>query len=397
MAAGTRITIWIAILLTLAACSKESADVQLPDKEAKSVTVHLTLSMRSTSGSKPTEGVGHENFIAADDVETLLYEKRTEDSDDYYFRSRAFMAGVTNISDGKYTLTGVFDRLTTADEGKSFRLVVLANLRGACKVAFPYDLIEGESSSTLEDLYERLIFDYPDASSAAFTGNVLTGGDESDRIPMWGVGTLTVPQGENTQSTEIVRIDMLRALAKVRVKLKLDENITKDYTLTHVSLMHCNERGMLTPAKADTMDVTPTLNDNNQYNFGINLPSDPGTLLSTAVTFHKESEGVFTLYCPELAERTPTTTETKEEAQSETDGHEDYQVAHMHVRLRHSQGDEVEYPLYFANTNEGSGKLISYPVLRNHFYNITITGVEEGELSYTVNEWTEHEGDIEFE
>lgn len=386
------------MLLTLAACSKESADVQLPDKEAKSVTVHLTLSMRSTSGSKPTEGVGHENFIAADDVEALLYEENTKDGT-YNFRSRAFMAGVTSVSDGKYTLTGVFDRLTTADEGKSFRLVVLANLRGACKVAFPYDLIEGETSSTLEDLYERLIFDYPDASSAAFTSNVLTGGDESDRIPMWGVETLTVPQGENTQSTEFVSvsIDMLRALAKVRVKLKLDENITKDYTLTHVSLMHCNERGMLTPAKADTMDVTPTLNDNNQYNFGINLPSDPGTLLSTAVTFHEESEGVFTLYCPELAKRTPPTTGKEEEAQAGTDEHEDYQVAHMHVRLRHSQGDEVEYPLYFAKTNDDSGKLVSYPVLRNHFYDITITGVKEGELSYIVDAWTEHEGDIVFE
>lgn len=385
------------MLLTLAACSKESADVQLPDKEAKSVTVHLTLSMRSALNGTTDETVGNENFIAADDVEALLYEKRTEDSDDYYFRSRAFMAGVTRVSDGEYTLTGVFDRLTTADEGKSFRLVVLANLRGACKVAFPYDLIEGETSSTLEDLYERLIFDYPDASSAAFTGNVLTGGDESDRIPMWGVGTLTVPQGENTQSTEFVpvSINMLRALAKVRVKL--NEETAYSYILTHVSLMHCNERGMLTPAEADTMNITPTLNDKNQYNFGINLPSDPGTLLSTAVTFHEGSDDVFTLYCPELAERTPTTTETKEEAQSETDGHEDYQVAHMHVRLRHNTyNDEAEYPLYFANTNY-VGKLVSYPVLRNHFYDITITGVKEGELSYTVDAWTEHEGNIVFE
>lgn len=384
MVAGTRITIWIAVLLTLVACSKESADVQLPDKEAKSVTVHLTLSMRSTSGSEPNEGVGHENFIAADDVEALLYEENTKDGT-YNFRSRAFMAGVTNISDGKYTLTGVFDRLTTADEGKNFRLVVLANLRGACKATFPYDLIDGKTS-TLKDLYDNLIYNYPVGSQILFTSNILTGKDDSGRIPMWGVGELTVPGDKKSESEASVTVYMLRAMAKIEVRL--GDTAAGEYTLTRVSLEHCNTRGMLTPKEAEIRTTTPSETENKD----LHLPGDPGTMEVEPLYFYRNlndsgmQTGVYTLYCPELAAYEP-----QNENVSATS------AAHMHVELTSKDNNhKEEYALFFGKKKDESNKLTPFPVLRNHWYVFNVTEVKGGDLTYNVTGWREQEGEIEF-
>lgn len=373
------------MLLTLAACSKESADVQLPDKEAKSVTVHLTLSMRSVSGSEPTKGVGNENFIAADDVEALLYEKRTEDIDVYYFRSRAFMAGVTSVSDGKYTLTGVFDRLTTADEGKSFRLVVLANLRGACKATFPYDLIDGETS-TLENLYDNLIYNYPVGSQILFTSNILTKKDDSGRIPMWGVGELTVPGDKKSESKVSVTVNMLRAMAKIEVRL--GGAAAEEYTLTRVSLEHCNTRGMLTPTAAETMAATPSETGNND----LHLPDDPGTMEVEPLYFYPNLDdsgmqtGVYTLYCPELAAYEPQNGNASATS-----------AAHMHVELTSKDNNhKEEYALFFGGKKDESNKLTPFPVLRNHWYIFHVTEVKSGDLTYNVTGWSEQEGEIEF-
>lgn len=363
----------LGLLLLFTECSKECPEAETGSAQGN-VRLELTLDTREADAS----AIGNEAYIVPEDIHVFLFEQK-ENQWVYYDRMSYPM--LMGDKTGPYTLTGTI-YTSQAIDLSNFRFVVLANLSGGCPLSESSSLYPAPGSG-LQAFYNQLVYNYGNQPQQLFTQHIMTSEHDNARIPMWGV---TTPQeltwtAENTFN--LGSINMLRAMAKIEVKLSTD--LQKEYRLIHVNLMHCNQKGMLTPAGAVTMDTTPA------EGFGINLPPDPETLLSTAVTFYEGSNNVFTLYCPELAERIPPATET----QAGTDNHEDYQVAHMHVCLRHSQGDEAEYPLYFANTKDNH--LVSYPVLRNHFYTITITGVKEGELNYTVDAWTEHEGDIVFE
>ena len=176
-------------------------------------------------------------------------------------------------------------------------------------------------------------------------------------IPMWGVKetTLQLAKGELTKLTE--PIYLLRAMAKVEVKL--DASIAEDFDLTSVVVDKYNSTGNVLPSFT-TLQDTELMDDQSVFN-----PN--ASLVENALAFNEvEGEETFFIYLPEYQ-----------------NVGEDVTPAEMKVVI-----DGIEYTLHFKDYTDDS----PFNIVRNHYYQYTITGVNGGvelELNYQVENWTD--------
>ena len=342
----------VLLAAVLAGCSKER---EIPSPDDGAVTVRLVLNMpspRAGGTAEPdAEPEGNDYWLHPRDVQLLVYD--TEGN----FEDRVVMSLLTPVTGtfNRYTLSGTLTRLRKADVegGKSYRIVVLCNLAGACPVAFPY----GDIPATEEELYGGMTFEYP-------LENTLTHAifDETDsgRIPMWGKKTAVL------KDCSTITVDMLRAMAKVKVCLDRNALIQEDsdatYTLSSVVVKHCHMQGSMAPRyageQADTYE--PAADEENVV----------GDFHGMAVPFHEHpaGSGEFYIYLPE----------------QKKGGSEMEVTINNHV-----------YPLKFGDYS--TKKL--FPVVRNYYYvfNIVKINTTNG-LVYQVCKWQEMEaGEIVFD
>jgi hypothetical protein len=196
-------------------------------------------------------------------------------------------------------------------------------------------------------------------------------------VPMWGVKTFTLQfeDGEPAQVQQLGIIDVLRSAAKVGVKLS--ESVKEEgYTIEGLKINYVAGSGYSVPAKWDEVDQTAELNNTEGFR------PMAGVIQENVSSFKVSSvvEGMHYIYIPEI--------ENEEE---------------LAISVVLKKGNDVfEFPyekgIKFRTYLEGQPTDQKFNVVRNHFYDYTITAVHtniEIELiEYTTLPFIEEEVEI---
>lgn len=238
---------WYTYIIMLAALLFASCNVMEDplhsdgECETEPVNVRLILSMMGgrglsraltdapgTTGSGTVDGVhtdadrlGNEYYINPYDVEVLIFDADTDT-----FVERASMVRATPANTyHEYQLNGT---LTKVEKNADYHIVVLANLNGA---SYCNNFSTPAATATMTEFLEGLTYTGYDKD---FTSKIINE-DAAGRIPMWGITTTTLQDGIT------VSLDLLRAMAKVKVKM------AKGGGLSGVALSIANAGGHVTP------------------------------------------------------------------------------------------------------------------------------------------------------
>lgn len=362
----------VSVLFT--ACNME--DTLFPDKECEQedITVRIVLSMMDSRANTraydpphtddyETTALGNEYYINQYDVEVLVFDA----SGDFVERATLVQATGPTPDFHTYELTGTLSNIV---EEKTYQMVVLANRSGSAYCTNFSNTIAVGTSMT--DVLESLVYgNY----TAAFTEDLLTEGS-TERIPMWGV----VKAELKDEAT--ITVNMLRAMAKVRVNLDAE-----GYTLAGVTLNQANNGGYFTP----TMDMGINNDGSTKSVSEARIPSSGLTVLEDLL-FEEEpgNTGSYVIYVPECN----TFKEIGETRAATT---------WMTVSINDALGNTVylgeNNKLYFREYREtdpstGTVKGEYFDIVRNYFYDYTITAVNDGlevdvNLYYQVVDYTE--------
>lgn len=374
--------LWVYMMALLCLVASCTSDIPTTGTSQNRVSVRLVVSLGSSqSGTRASEAnlsdaVGNEYYINPSDIDVLLYNSKGQ-----YITKATNVQAVRNAtvstSQNEYTISGT---MTTPsgdfDMNADYEFVVIANANGSCPITR-----STEESYMMSESSINGNMTYGLASGTTFTSftenllkdNIKDGKvDESEtanteRIPMWGKTTVKLSEVAKDTEAEAkqnpVTIDLLRAMAKVTVSCKAE-----GHKLTAVQLDgEINQSGYVTPAKAaESKDTQAALNlSSEEYTNVLNIPSQ--TASKTAVSFVKaDNNGTYYLFIPEQEAGKTSMTVTID--------------------------NEDQYTIKFANYN-GSSHSNEFAVVRNYWYDYTITSVAEktvkvSSLKYMVNSWT---------
>ncbi len=199
-------------------------------------------------------------------------------------------------------------------------------------------------------------------------------------IPMWGATTHTFTfTGNNDAPEDIGSIDLLRAVSKVQIML--DPSKMGGYELVSVKISTAN--AYINPFPTGWEAATATIDKSLRFGSAFNPVSSAvtgGTFVPDA--FPDEARGSIVFYLPEYDSATTEAT--------------------IDVTLRHeATGQTFTYPaaIHFNDGNinkTGSdfpsdpdypGKRLPTDIVRNHYYQFTIDGIDFGTLTYSVSCW----------
>lgn len=183
-------------------------------------------------------------------------------------------------------------------------------------------------------------------------------------IPMWGVTTLTNELVVG-KSNNLGTIDLLRSLAKVKVKLA-DGMKSRKYSLGAMQLNNYNTSGYTLPLTYNTVASTAAIR------FGNSLHANSSWAQSIVMT-GDDDESIM-LYIPEY-----------DNINAATD-----RKATISLQLMRDGEEEGNYTLHFCNyTPEGAPDAAStYNIQRNHYYEYTV-GLTDDQVKIVLNvkEW----------
>lgn len=183
-------------------------------------------------------------------------------------------------------------------------------------------------------------------------------------IPMWGVTTLTNELVVG-KSNNLGTIDMLRSLAKVKVRLA-DGMKARKYSLGAIQLNNYNTSGYTLPLTYNTAASTAAIR------FGNSLHANSSWAQSIAMTGN-DDESIM-LYIPEY-----------DNINAATD-----RKATISLQLMRDGEEEGNYTLHFCNyTPEGAPDAAStYNIQRNHYYEYTVGRTDDQvKIVLNVKEW----------
>lgn len=183
-------------------------------------------------------------------------------------------------------------------------------------------------------------------------------------IPMWGVTTLTNELVVG-KSNNLGTIDMLRSLAKVKVRLA-DGMKARKYSLGAMQLNNYNTSGYTLPLTYNTAASTAAIR------FGNSLHANSSWAQSIAMT--GDGDESIMLYIPEY-----------DNINAATD-----RKATISLQLMRDGEEEGNYTLHFCNyTPEGAPDAAStYNIQRNHYYEYTVGRTDDQvKIVLNVKEW----------
>lgn len=183
-------------------------------------------------------------------------------------------------------------------------------------------------------------------------------------IPMWGVTTLTNELVVG-KSNNLGTINMLRSLAKVKVKLA-DGMKARNYSLGAIQLNNYNTSGYTLPQTYNTVASTAAIR------FGNSLHANSSWAQSIAMTGN-DDESIM-LYIPEY-----------DNINAATD-----RKATISLQLMRDGEEEGNYTLHFCNyTPEGAPDAAStYNIQRNHYYEYTVGRTDDQvKIVLNVKKW----------
>lgn len=179
-------------------------------------------------------------------------------------------------------------------------------------------------------------------------------------IPMWGVTTLTNELVVG-KSNNLGTIDLLRSLAKVKVKLA-DGMKSRKYSLGAMQLNNYNTSGYTLPLTYNTVASTAAIR------FGNSLHANSSWAQS--ITMTNNGDESIMLYIPEY-----------DNINAATD-----RKATISLQLMRDGEEEGNYTLHFCNyTPEGAPDAAStYNIQRNHYYEYTV-GLTDDQVKIVLN------------
>lgn len=183
-------------------------------------------------------------------------------------------------------------------------------------------------------------------------------------IPMWGVTTLTNELVVG-KSNNLGTIDMLRSLAKVKVRLA-DGMKARNYSLGAMQLNNYNTSGYSLPLTYNTAASTVAIR------FGNSLHANSSWAQSIAMT--GDGDESIMLYIPEY-----------DNINAATD-----RKATISLQLMRDGEEEGNYTLHFCNyTPEGAPDAAStYNIQRNHYYEYTVGRTDDQvKIVLNVKKW----------
>ena len=183
-------------------------------------------------------------------------------------------------------------------------------------------------------------------------------------IPMWGVTTLTNELVVG-KSNNLGTIDMLRSLAKVKVRLA-DGMKARNYSLGAMQLNNYNTSGYSLPLTYNTAASTVAIR------FGNSLHANSSWAQSIAMT--GDGDESIMLYIPEY-----------DNINAATD-----RKATISLQLMRDGEEEGNYTLHFCNyTAEGAPDAAStYNIQRNHYYEYTVGRTDDQvKIVLNVKKW----------
>ncbi len=188
--------------------------------------------------------------------------------------------------------------------------------------------------------------------------------DATQYIPMWGVTTLTNELVVG-KSNNLGTIDLLRSLAKVKVKLA-DGMKSRKYSLGAMQLNNYNTSGYTLPLTYNTVASTAAIR------FGNSLHANRSWAQSIVMT--GDGDESIMLYIPEY-----------DNINAATD-----RKATISLQLMRDGEEEGNYTLHFCNyTPEGAPDAAStYNIQRNHYYEYTVGRTDDQvKIVLNVKEW----------
>ena len=227
-------------------------------------------------------------------------------------------------------------------------------------------LLNGKYSGTLSTAawetnknYKVMAFaNCPTIDNQNNIGNLSYTRTDADYIPMWGV-TTTIFELTPGESDDIGGIDLLRAMAKVEVIMNAE-----GYEIDKIAVDKSNPQGYCLPQGYSSVTETDKLDMEGLTPASFNPHTEDNPII-------KEQDGKYYIYLPEYDNSTNAAT------------------------IQVTVNDET-YPLEFRNYENGTPIGDPYDIVRNHIYRYTITGVNDGELTfeYRVLLWDEVESQI---
>lgn len=322
-----RVAYIVMVVMVMAACSDSDDDAV----GTEDVSVAFTLTVADAASTRAEndgwddyapgqDGILNENSINTNDLVIAIYDDKGNKVDDVEDLR------VTTVSDPSvagatvYAITGVW-RNAKPNVDKAKRIMVVAN----------------SNVSTWGD-------------PSTLTYDLLPG--ERKYIPMWGVVNIpaTLTLGKQNQ---LPNIQMLRAMAKVSVKLR-DDMTDYGYAIGSMTVNNYNTQGYCVPKTFNEVDNTSEVRFANSLNV-LDSHADNIALSTTAP-----------LYLPEY----------------ENSGANPSTIT---VNLNRNGTHEGTYTLEFRNyDSDGKPTGTPYPIQRNHYYQYLIYK-ETGKIIVTLH------------
>lgn len=321
-----RVAFVIMLCMVMVACSDSDDDAV----GTEDVSVAFTLTVADATSTRAEndgwddyspaqDGILNENLVNTDDIIIAIYDDKGNKVDNVEDLR------VTKISDASgtgtmYAITGVW-RNAKPNVERAKRLMVMANCNTSVwsdPSKLTYDLLPGERKY----------------------------------IPMWGVVKIPAALTLGKQN-KLHNIRMLRAMAKVRVKLR-DDMTDYGYAIGSMTVNNYNTKGYCVPKTFNEVDNTSDVRFANSLNV-FDSHADKISLPTTAP-----------LYLPEYdnSGTNPTT---------------------ITVNLNRNGKLEGTYTLYFRNyDSDGKPTGPTYPIQSNHYYQYLIYK-ETGKIIVTLH------------
>lgn len=205
--------------------------------------------------------------------------------------------------------------------------------------------------------------------------------DSRRAIPMWGVKTYMIPEDTPANSSlDLESITMLRAAAKIGVKLG-EELKNEGYVISDIKLNYANSTGFCLPKNSVWQHANTKFTENVTHAGSFNPRAKLLSKGINAMARGSQTDGYY-IYVPE--------TKNSDKAYTPENGDTTTDLS-LSVTLTNG-AETLEFPyengIRFCTYDEGkpTGELMD--IVRNHFYDFTITDINVGmKVSLDVADW----------
>ena len=286
-------------------------------------------------------GSNYDSRINDETVEVLIFDATTGDYLGNVDNLIYFALGDNNADPSEYRFLGDVSHLKLS-VGNTYKFMVLVNSK--------IDFSTLTSTSDIVSVLNNLTFNINDVAYP------------NGFIPMWGVSSYTMlPDKIN----EIETIHLLRAVAKIDISLS--NEMAQDFELYDVFITQYSQSGYSVPKSWSDISTTTTL---LHYDDCFRVPAN--AQLNNFYSFYSLSSSQWCVYLPEFSNTNDVT---------------------ISIRVKRKDNGKIylfdgDRGIKLKKYNNGFASNESFDIVRNHYYEYTITKVnveQHGVLEITCN------------